>query len=63
MHGYAITAIRDWSLITGRRGLKNRRGGGQVKFYPHEKGGGANKVLAMLKWGHNKFWGSLYAEA
>ena len=33
-------------------------GGGHVKFYPYEKGGGAKKVLAMLKGGHNKFWGS-----
>ena len=31
-----------------------------VKF---RKGGGAEKVSAMLKWGHNKFWGSFSAEA
>ena len=31
--------LRDWSLITGRRGLQNGRGG-HVKFYPYEKGGG-----------------------
>ena len=30
-------------------------GGGHVKFYPYEKGGGAEKVLAMLKGGHKKF--------
>ena len=30
--------LRDWSLITGRGGLQNGRGG-HVKFYPHEKGG------------------------
>ena len=30
--------IRDWSLITGRGGLQNGRGG-HVKFYPYEKGG------------------------
>ena len=43
--------IRDWSLITGR-GLQNGRGGGHVKFYPYEKGGGgAEIVLAMLKGG------------
>ena len=32
-----------------------------MKFYPYEKGGG--KVLAMLKGGHKKFWGSFYAIA
>ena len=32
-------------------------GGGHMKFYPYEKGG-AEKVLAMLKGGHKKFWGS-----
>ena len=31
---------------------------------PYEKGGGAEKVLAMLKGGgQNKFWGSFYAVA
>ena len=25
--------------------------------------GGAEKVLAMLKWGHKKFWGSFYTVA
>ena len=30
-------------------------GGGEVKFYPYEKGG-AEKVLAALKGGHKKFW-------
>ena len=39
--------LRDWSLIMGRGGYKTR--GGQVKFYPYEMGGGAGKVLAMLK--------------
>ena len=28
---------RDWSLIKGRGGLQNGRGG-HVKFYPYEKG-------------------------
>ena len=56
--------LRDWSLITGRGGLQNGREGGHVKFYPYEKGGGgADKVLAMLKGGHNKFWDSFYALA
>ena len=30
--------FREWSLITGRGGLQNGRGG-HVKFYPYEKGG------------------------
>ena len=30
--------LRDWSLITGRGGLQNGRGG-HVKFYSYEKGG------------------------
>ena len=44
-------------------GATKREGGGHVKFYPYEKGGGAEKVLAMLKGGHKKFWGSFYAVA
>ena len=53
--------LRDWSLITGRGGYKTG-GGGHVKFYPYEKGG-AEKVLAVLKGGQKKFWGSFYAVA
>ena len=34
----SLSRIRDWSLITGRGGLQNGRGG-HVKFYPCEKGG------------------------
>ena len=35
---------RDWSLITGREGgLQNERGGGQIKFYPKQKGEGRKK--------------------
>ena len=34
-----------------------------MKCYPYEKGGRAEKVLAMLKEGHNKFWGSFYGVA
>ena len=30
--------------------------GEQMEFYPYEKGGGAEKVLAMLKGGTNSFW-------
>ena len=29
-----------------------------MKFYPNKKGGGAEKVLAMLKGGHKRFCGS-----
>ena len=35
-----------------------------MKFYPYVKGGGAEKVLAMLKGGgHKKFRGSFYVVA
>ena len=37
--------------------------GGDVKFYPYEKGGGVEKVLAMLKGGPKTFRGSLYIVA
>ena len=48
----------------GEGGLQNGRTG-PMKFYPYEKeGGGAEKVLAMLKGGrHNKFLGSFYVLA
>ena len=35
--------------------MATKRSGGHVKFYPFEKGGGAEKVLAMLKGVHKKF--------
>ena len=36
--------FRDWSLITGRGGgATKQEGGGHVKFYPYEKGGGRKK--------------------
>ena len=53
--------LRDWSLITGRGGLQNGRGGAR-EVLPLQKGG-AEKVLAKLKGGHKKFWGSFYAVA
>ena len=31
-------------------------GGGHVKFYPYEKGGG--KSFSYTEGGHIKFWGS-----
>ena len=49
----------------GGRGATKRRGG-HVKFYRYEKGGGAEKVLAMLKGGgggHKTFRGSFYVVA
>ena len=57
----AESVLRDWSLITGRGGYKTG-GGWHVKFYPYEKGGAEN-VLAILKGGHKRFWGSFYAVA
>ena len=33
-----------------------------VKFNPYEMRG-AEKVLAIMKGGHNKFWGSFYPVA
>ena len=47
---YLQLVIRDWSLITGRGGLQNGRGGGACEVLPLRKGG-AEKVLAMLKGG------------
>ena len=55
-----VKDIRDWSLITGRGGTK-REGGGHVKFYPYEKGGG--KSFSHAEGGHKKFWGSFYVVA
>ena len=34
-----------------------------MKFNPYEKGGGAEKDLAMLKGGNKKFRGSFYVVA
>ena len=56
------TMIRDWSLITGRGGATKREGGGSCEVLPLPKGE-AQKVLAMLKGGHKKFWGSFYEVA
>ena len=53
--------LRDWSLITGRGGYKTG-GGGACEVLPLRKGG-AEKVLAMLKRGHKKFWGSFHTVA
>ena len=39
-----IAQIMDWSLTSGKgEGLQHGRGGGQVKFYPYERGGGGGE--------------------
>ena len=42
--------IRDWSLIRGRGATKWE--GGQVKFYPYEKGDG--KSFNHTHWGEGR---------
>ena len=57
--------VRDWSLITGRGG-GYKTGGGHVKFYLYEKGGGGGKSTSFSHAegvGHKKFWGSFHAVA
>ena len=41
-------------MTAGWGGLQNGR---HMKFYPYEKGGGAEKVLAILKGGTQKVLG------
>ena len=55
--------FRDWSLITGSGGLQNGRGGGHVKFYLYEKGGGEKCFSHAKGGGRKKFRGSFYTEA
>ena len=38
-------------------GLQNGRGGGHVKFYPYEKGGGGGKSLSHAQGGAQKVLG------
>ena len=41
-------------------------GGGEVKFYPYEKGGGGGTSFSHAEGGgggHGKSWGSFYAVA
>ena len=59
---FILDHVRDWSLITRRGGYKTGGGGGTRSFTPTKRGG-AEKVLAMLKGGHKKFWGRFYAVA
>ena len=43
--------LRDWSITTGG-GCKIGGGGGHVKFYPYEKGGGRGRTfLPCLRGG------------
>ena len=46
----------------GEGGATKREGGGAREVLPLRKGG-AEKVLAILKEGHKKFWGRFYAVA
>ena len=53
-----LVSVGDWSLITGRGGLQNGRGGGHVKFYPSEKsGGGGEKRFSHPEGGLQKVLG------
>ena len=45
------------------RGGGYKTGGGGTGSFTLTKRGGAEKVLATLKGGHKKFWGSFYAVA
>ena len=59
-----IVYVCNKGLVTNYGGGGYKTGGGHVKFYPYEKGGG--EVLAMLKGGgggHTKFWDRFYAMA
>ena len=64
---YSLSTSKGFPLLNPNKGLvtnygeggATKREGGHVKFYHYEKGG-AEKVLAMLKGGHKKFWGSFY---
>ena len=54
--------LRDWSLITGR-GATEREGGGGLKFYPYEKGGGSFSNAEGGEGRQKQVWGSFSAEA
>ena len=56
MAGEVGGGIGELGLQNGRRvGGWGGGGGKQVKFNPYKKLGKAEKVLGMLKGGHNKF--------
>ena len=46
-------------------GAAKREGGAASEVLPIRKGGGwrPEQVLAMVKWGRTKFWGSFYVVA
>ena len=46
--------------VWGGGGGATKCEGGHAKFYPCEKGRGVANILAMLKGGGNKFWGSSF---
>ena len=48
--------VRDWSLIMGRGGAIKREGGGHVKFYLYENGGGG-KSFSHAEGGAQKVLG------
>ena len=49
--------IRDWSLITGRGGLQNGRGGGAREVLPLRKGGGGGKSFSHAEGGAQQVLG------
>ena len=51
------SVIRDWSLITGRGGLQNGRGGGAREVLPLQKGGGGGKSFSHSEGGAQKVLG------
>ena len=50
---YTLWHFGDWSLSTGRGGGYKSKWASEV--LPLQKGGGAEKDLAVLKGGHTKF--------
>ena len=63
MYTYIWNSDKYTGLVTiyGEGGYKTG-GGGACEVFPLRKGR-LTKVLAMLKGGHKKFWGSFYAVA
>ena len=58
-------AIKDQSLITGRKGATyiKQVGGDASQLYPVKNGGGMGKRWAMLKWGTQRFEAVLMQDA